>query len=201
MRLFFEEYVKLQLFSFHPIFALLAILLESYFYMRVHRATWRDRVFPILMHLFCTIVGAHFEHGYFIAVVIHSSWNSFILGSLVQSYCVFALLAFWLYVDTGLPYLGATLIGTIFPLCCEKGIDVTTSLMIFCRAFFFTALAGQTTTNNRAMIVATQLLPEYAKLMSVFWVFDFLSYLSIILSGYLVKQIWFTPFSRMVWRS
>ena len=98
---FFEEYVKLQLFNFHPIFALLAIFLESYFYMTVHRATWRDRVFPVVVHLFCTIVGAHFEYGYFIAVVLHSSWNSFILGSLVQSYCVFLLLAFWLYVDAG----------------------------------------------------------------------------------------------------
>lgn len=179
---FFEEYVKLQLFGFHPIFALLAIFLESYFYMKVHRATWRDRVLPVLMHFFCTVIGAYFEHGYFIAVLIHSSWNSLILGSLVQSYCVFALLTFWLYVDTGLPYFGATLIGMIFPLCCEKGFSVATSLMIFCRAFFFTALAGQTTMNNRAMIVATQLLPEYAKLMSIFWLFDLFSYVSIILS-------------------
>lgn len=182
---FFEEYVKLQLFGFHPIFAFLAIFLESYFYMKVQRATWRDRIFPVLMHSFCTIIGANFEHGYFIAVVIHSSWNSFILGSLVQSYCVFAILTFWLYVDTGLPYFGATLIGTILPLCCEKGFSITTSMMIFCRAFFFTALAGQTTTNNRAMIVATQLLPEYAKLMSIFWLFDLFSYLSVILSALL----------------
>lgn len=164
---FVEEYVKVQLFCTHPVLFIGAVVLESFFYVRIHHATWRDRLVPIIWHMVCTTIAVSLPRGYFLAVLLHSLWNSLILQCMAQSGLIMAALGVWLYVDAGLPYIGTCLIGCIFPMCCEKGVKFTDGIIFFFRMLFFTALTTQTSEENRAMIMATQLVPGYMGMMSI----------------------------------